>query len=110
MTIELTARHINLSPEDRAYAEDKLRKLGRLVDSLDMHVTIEAEKHRQTCAISAWGKGASYSVEVTDDDLKAAVNEAVDILARQLRKDKTSRLAGRREGAETIRRPKKAGA
>ncbi len=110
MTIELTARHIDLTPEDRAYAEEKLRKLGRLVDNLDIHVTIEAEKHRQTCGIAAWGKGASYSVEVTDDDLKAAVNEAVDILARQLRKDKTSKLAGRREGAETIRRPRKAGA
>ena len=105
MQIELTGRHLELTPAIRSYAEEKIRKLGRLVDDLDLHVTLSAEKHRQTCVIVARGKGATYTGEVTDDDLFLAINESVDVLARQLRKEKTSRLSGRREGADTIRRP-----
>lgn len=105
MTIELTGRHLELTPEIRSYAEDKIRKLGRLVDNLEIHVTLSSEKHRQTCAIVARGKGGTYTGEVTGDELYPAINEAVDVLARRLRKDKTSKLSSRREGAPTIRRP-----
>lgn len=107
MTIELTGRHLELTPEIRSYAEEKIRKLGRLVDHLEIHVTVSSEKHRQTCAIVARGKGNTHTAEVTMDEIFPAINEAVDVLSRQLRKNKTSRLSQRREGAATIRRPER---
>ncbi|UCF68545.1 MAG: ribosome-associated translation inhibitor RaiA [Acidobacteriota bacterium] len=103
MTIEITGRHLDLTPATRAYAEEKIRKLGRLVDALEIQVTLEAEKHRYTCTIVSRGHGATHTGEITSPDLFASINEAVDVLARQLRKSKTSRLAARREGAATIR-------
>lgn len=103
MNIDLTGRHIELTPEIREYAAEKINKLGRLVNQLEIHVTLSAEKHRKTCSIVAQGKGAKYTAEVSDDDLRHAITESVEVLSRQIRKDKTSKLAGRREGAETIR-------
>jgi len=104
MTINITGRHLDLTPAIRTHAEKKIGKLGRLVEDLDLRVTLEAVNHRQTCTIVARGKGGTYTGEITDEDLFAAINEAVDVLARQLRKNKTSRLADRRGGAESIRR------
>lgn len=103
MTIELTGRHFELTPAIRAHAEEKIRKLGRLIDNLEIEVKLASEKHRQICSIVARGKGGTYTGEVANDDLYTAINEAVDVLARQLRKSKTSRLAHRREGADSIR-------
>lgn len=103
MTIELTGRHFELTPAIRAHAEEKIRKLGRLIDNLEIEVKLDSEKHRQICSIVARGKGGTYTGEVEGDDLYAAINESVDVLARQLRKGKTSRLAHRREGADSIR-------
>jgi putative sigma-54 modulation protein len=105
MRIDLTGRRLDVSPEIRTYTEEKIGKLGRLAHDLDIHVTLAAEKHRCSCTVVAQGKGATYTAEVTEDDLHKAIVEAVDVLARQLRKDKTSRLSGRRNGAATIRRP-----
>ena len=103
MSIDFVGRHLDVTPETRSYAEEKVAKLGRLVENLDIHVTLSAEKHRKTCGIVARGKGVTHSGEVTHEDLHHAITEAVDILARQLRKKKTSRLSQRRSGAETIR-------
>jgi putative sigma-54 modulation protein len=103
MTIVLTGRHFELTPAIREHAEEKLSKLGRLIDNLDIEVKLDSNKHRQICSIIARGKGGTYTGEVTGDDLYAAINESVDVLARQLRKGKTSRLAHRREGAASIR-------
>ncbi|NJN64252.1 MAG: ribosome-associated translation inhibitor RaiA [Acidobacteria bacterium] len=103
MTIDVVGRHLELTPQLRSYTEEKVSKLGRLVDNLDIHVTLGSEKHRKTCGIVARGKGSVATGEVTHDDMHQAINEAVDILARQLRKNKTSRLADRREGADSIR-------
>lgn len=105
MTLTVTARHMDLTDELRTHTEQKLLKLERLIDNLDIHVTLSAEKHRKTCHVDARGKGVHATGEVTHDDLYTAIHEAVDVLARQLRKNKTSVLADRREGAETIRRP-----
>lgn len=105
MNIDLTGRHIDLTPELRAYATEKINKLDRLAHNLEIKMTLAAEKHRQSCTIVAQGKGATYTAETTGDDLHKVIVETVEVLARQMRKDKTNRLADRREGAETIRRP-----
>ncbi len=104
MTIKLTGRHMELTPKIRAHAEEKIRKLGRLVETLDLNVTLEEEKHWKMVSIVARGKGGPHTAEVRDEDLFAAINEAVDLLARQLRKDKTAHLADRRKGTPSIRR------
>ena len=103
MTIELTGRHMELTPKIRNHAEEKIRKLGRLVDNLNLHVTLESEKHWNTVNIVAHGRGSTHTAEIKDEDLFAAINEAVDVLARQLRKNKTAHLADRRKGTASIR-------
>lgn len=108
MNIDVTGRRVELTPEIRSYAEEKLGKLGRLLNNLEIHVTLSAEKHRFTCGVVAQGKGTPYAAEQTSKNLLESINDAVDVLARQIRKDKTAKLADRREGAESIRRPEEA--
>ncbi len=110
MTIELTGRHMELTPRIRSHAEEKIRKLGRLVDSLDLHVKLEEEKHWKTVSIVARGKGGPHTAETKGEDVFAAINEAVDLLARQLRKNKTAHLADRRKGTMSIRHLSEEGA
>lgn len=103
MAIDITGRNLDLTAELRDYTESKLHKLGRLVENLDMHVTLDAQKHLHTCTIVAHGLGDRYTAEVTGEELHPTINETVDTLARQLRKKKTSILAHRREGSDSIR-------
>jgi putative sigma-54 modulation protein len=105
MTVDVTARHMELSDDVKQHVTEKLTKLERLVDGLDVHATLSAEKHRKTCHLVARGKGLQLTSESTNDDLFVAIHEAIDSLGRQLRKTKTSILSDRREGADTIRRP-----
>jgi len=52
MQISTTARHCELDPEDRLFAQQRLEKLSRYVrDAREAHLTVTAEKYRHTAEI-----------------------------------------------------------
>lgn len=89
MKIDVTGRHIDVTPALREFAEDKLRKLERLLDGpLEAHVVLAIEKHRHMAEIKVKSKTGVFSGTQETDDLYASIREVADKLERQALKHK----------------------
>ena len=85
MQINVTARHMELTPALRDYAQTKvMRALDGLTRVDHVHVILSVEKHRQQA--EAVLRVLHHSVEARDeqDDLYAAIDGMTDKLVRQL--------------------------
>ena len=100
MPIDFTGRQVEISPDLRRYAQERLRKIVRLVgEEFDLHVILTAEKHRRIAELTLKFRDHTVvSVEETGD-IRTSINGAVDKLASQ-----TKRLLERRRTSK--RRPK----
>jgi len=89
MRLDITGRHIEVTPALRKFAEEKLIKLERLLEGpVEIHVVLEVEKHRQTAEIQVKSRSAFFSGKQETDDLYASINEVADKLERQALKHK----------------------
>ncbi len=72
------------------YIEKKLSKLDKFFkDESEARVVLGTVKDKEYVEASIYAGGMIYRAEVTDTDVKAAVDEIVDIIERQIRKNKT---------------------
>jgi len=84
MKIDMTGRHVEITPALREFIEEKLGKLERLLDTpLEAHVVLSINKHRQVAEIQVKTRNAVLSGTEETDDLYASVGEVVDKLERQ---------------------------
>lgn len=84
MRIEITGRHIEVTPALKDFTEDKLRKLERLLDEpLEVHVVLGIEKHRHTAEIQVKSRTVTLSGTEETGDLYASIGQVVDKLERQ---------------------------
>ncbi len=100
MRIDITGRQVEITPALREFADDKLRKLEKLLDGpLEAHVVLAVEKHRHLAEIQVKSRTAVLSATEETGDLYASINEAADKLERQAlrHKEKTTEKK-RREG------------
>lgn len=89
MKIDYTGRHVEVTPALREFAEEKLRKLEKLLDGpLDIHVVLSIEKHRHTAEIQVKARQAVFTGTRETDDLYASIGEVADKLERQALKHK----------------------
>jgi putative sigma-54 modulation protein len=89
MKLDITGRHIEITPALREYAQDKLSKLERLLDGpLEVHLVLEVEKHRHLAEIQVKSRTAFFSSHQETADLYASINEVVEKLERQALKHK----------------------
>ena len=96
MNLDFTGRHIEITPALRDFAEDKLRKLEKLLDGpLEVHVVLGIEKHRHTAEIQVKSRTAVLSGTQETGDLYASIGEVVDKLERQALKHKEKRRSYR---------------
>ena len=99
MQISTTARHCELDPEVRQFAERRLGRLQRLARDLkEAHLIVTAEKYRHTAEITAKLKHREIVSREESTDLHAAIDRAADQLEEQLRHLKERRLDHRRDG------------
>ena len=84
MQLDFTGRQMEVTAELRQYAEERLRKLTRILRGrFDAKVILVAEKHRRTAEITLKFRDHTLvGVEETADAL-ASVNGAIDKLERQ---------------------------
>ena len=62
MNVDITGRHIDVTPALREFTEDRLRKLTRLLDGpLDVHVVLGIEKHRHLAEIQVKSRSGVFS-------------------------------------------------
>ena len=100
MKITMTGRKVTLRPAFVERTETKLSKLDKFFDTdaaADVTVTAERDLHRVEVTIRC--SGMVFRAEEAAEDMNEAVDRLVDILLRQIRKNKTRLEKRLRSGA-----------
>ena len=90
MKITYTARKVTLRDNFKERVEKKLAKFNKIFseDAL-ANVVVTLEKNRQTVEITIRDNRMVYRAESTQPEMNDALDRVVDILMRQIRKNKT---------------------
>jgi putative sigma-54 modulation protein len=92
MQIIISGRGVTLTPAIKTLAERKIGKLGKLLPAaVGARLVCSAEKFRRKVRLTLSARRHTFATVVTADDLMAAVDLAVDALARQVREQKDRR-------------------
>ncbi len=93
----ISGRGVVLTPAFKAIVQRKFAKVARLLPLvLDARVTCAAEKFRRTVRLTLRGRRRTFSSVATAGDLLAAVDEALEVVSRQVRDEKARRRRVRR--------------
>jgi putative sigma-54 modulation protein len=97
MRIHLTARHCELDPEDRLFAERRLEKLARYSREIqEAHVIVSAEKYRHTAEITLRLRGHDVASREEATEPRIAIDLAAQRVEHQIRRLKDRRVERRR--------------
>lgn len=92
MKVTTTARHYELTPALKDYAENKVYHLKRYFDQIvNAQITFSLEKYRHTVEITVHVNGRDFKSKDVSEDMYASVDGAVDKLERQILKHKGKR-------------------
>ncbi len=87
MELRITARHFDLTPELKAYAESTITALSRYFERIvDAHLVLEVEKHRKRAELTTNVYGQKLVSHAETDDLYVSIDEVVDKMQRQLKR------------------------
>ena len=97
MRLITTARHCEIDPEDKLFAETHLEKLSRYAhDIREVHLTLSSENYRHTAELVLKVNGREFLGRETANSVRTAITEAIGRLEPQVRKLKELRLERRR--------------
>ena len=98
MNVEITGRHVVITPAIRAYVMKRLRKLVKILgEDISFHVIINVQKVRQTAEILLKSKSLDLAGKGQTDDMYASIVRAIDKLERQALKHKNKKIEGKRQ-------------
>ena len=90
MKITYTARKVNLRDNFKERCEKKLAKFNKIFsEDAIANVVVTLEKNRQTVEITIRDNRMVYRAESTQPEMNDALDRVIDILMRQIRKNKT---------------------
>jgi putative sigma-54 modulation protein len=102
----ITARKMELSTGLKNHIEKRLKKLDKFFpDDAVANVTASIEKERQTMEVTVKHKGLYFRAQETTSDLYISMDKVVDMLERQIRKNKTRLEKTLKAGAFTLDDP-----
>jgi putative sigma-54 modulation protein len=98
MSIKITARHIDVSDDLKAFIESRVVRLEKYIDGItDIHVTLSVEKYRQIAEINVHSRGNVHlSAKEASDELQLSVTQAIEKLAGQAKKQQSKRIDRKR--------------
>jgi putative sigma-54 modulation protein len=107
MRLQVKGRNVEVSEQIRTYAQEKLRKLDRLVADptrVELELALEknpsiAENHIAEATI--WTKGPVLRARESSSDMKASIDQLVDKLERQVKRYREKRRPRRHTRAES---------
>ena len=114
MRLELTGRHITITPAIRRLIEQRLAPMLRLLNdsAVSAQVVLRKEKTRVHAEVTLHARGEHFlHGEATGRDLDSALSSAADKVDRQVRSLKSRWSKGKRQGvsaakiAATVSRP-----
>ena len=98
MNINLTGRHLDITPAIREHVTSKLTKLQRHFDNLiDINVILSVDKLKQKAEATVHLSGKTIFAETEDSNLYVAIDNLVDSLDRQILKHKDKSSARRHD-------------
>lgn len=101
MAMNITGRHMVVTPALRDYAEEGIRKLETHgMDSVDADVILSVEKKRHKAEFLVHHNGRSFIGKGETDEMYASIDKAVAIVQKQFRKTKEKVIA-RKRGARS---------
>lgn len=103
MLINFTGKNLQVTEDMRQMAEKQLSKFDKYFnEEVRCNVTFSEFKENSVVEITINLPGSFIRAEVSDPDLRTALDRATDRLSRQIRKHKT-KLKKKYQGKETIR-------
>jgi putative sigma-54 modulation protein len=104
LKINITGRHLDVTPAMKEYTQEKVEKLGRFYDRIHgVDAVLSDEGDRQVVEVKAHvGKGTTLVGKVENPDIYAALDLVVDKMERLITryKEKLTSWKGRTSTAE----------
>jgi len=89
MQIDITGRHVDVTPALRAYVTEKMQKILRHSDQvMSIRVILNVEKLQQLAEASVNVAGRNIFATVSATDMYASIDGLVDKLDKQIRRRK----------------------
>lgn len=90
MKFIISGKNIVVTDALKDRVESKIGKLNKFfANETEVHTTLSVEKNRQIIEVTIPFKGMIFRAEQTNDDMYAAIDKVVDVLERQIVKNKT---------------------
>lgn len=90
MKIIISGKNLEVTEALKDRVTKKVGKLEKFFHTgTEAHVTMSVEKNRQIIEVTIPFNGILTRAEVSNEDMYASIDKAVDILERQIRKNKT---------------------
>lgn len=90
MKITYTARKVNLRDNFKERVEKKLKKFEKIFsDDATVNVVVTLNKNNQTVELTIKDNSMVYRAEKTQLEMNDALDKCIDVLGRQLRKNKS---------------------
>lgn len=98
MSVQLTARNVEIPAGLRALIDKKIEKLDKLLDGVtDVHITMSKERRSQVAEVNVHGRGGVYlSATESADDLTRATQQAIDKIHNQAKRVSDRRRSKKR--------------
>jgi putative sigma-54 modulation protein len=89
MKVTIIGRKVSLKDNFKELAAKKLSRFDRIFDEdAEAKTVVTLEKNRQTVEITIRSRGMIYRAEATADEMNTALDEVIDSLGSQIRKNK----------------------
>ena len=90
MKFKIIGRRYDVTDKIRDYVEKKLGKLDKFFkDESEARVVIGTIKYNDYIEATIYAAGMMYRAEASDKEILAAIDKIVDVIERQIRKNKT---------------------
>jgi len=98
MNVEITGRHVIITPAIRIYVMKRLRKFGRvLAEPLNFHVILGVEKDRHSAEVVCKTKILDLTGPGEPKDMYSSITRAISKIERQALRQKDKRIETKRK-------------
>jgi putative sigma-54 modulation protein len=100
MKFIISGKNIEVTEALKDKVKKKIGKLDKFFNpNTEVHATLSVEKTRQIIEVTITSNGIVLRAEESNEDMYASIDKVVDILERQIRRNKTRLEKRLREGA-----------
>lgn len=90
MKFIISGKNLDVTEGLREKATKKLKKIEKFFSpETEAHITMSVEKNRQIFEVTIIYRGVVFRAELESEDMYSSIDKAVDILERQIMKNKT---------------------